>query len=209
MRQPSEIAIPTSRGNIHGLLQRSQEPVPVRGSVLAVGGYTGGTRGPADDAYGALGAELPARGIAMLRLDYRVKREPGPVEEGLFDVHAGIDWLVTSGLGPVVAVGFSFGGALVVRAGVASPHVVAVAAIATQTAGMGDVRELAPKPLLLVHGTADLTLSPDLSRQVWKRAGEPKALHLLEGASHSLRERREQLLSILLPWIDSALPGAA
>ncbi|MDX1500769.1 MAG: dienelactone hydrolase family protein [Thermoanaerobaculia bacterium] len=206
MSEPTHVTIVSERGEIAGRFHAGAPAIVPRGAVLAVGGYTGGFEGPSG-AYGVLGDTLPQRGIQLLRLDYRIKRAPGPVEEGTCDVAAGIDWLAGRGVEKIVAVGFSYGGALVVRAALDSASVVGVAALATQTAGIGDVRRLAPRPLLLVHGTADRTLPARLSRQVYERAGEPRELHLLDGAGHSMAERRDELLEILTGWIDGVLPA--
>src|SRR5919199_970941 len=46
------------------------------------------------------------------------------------------------------------------------------------------VARLAPRPLLLVHGAADRLVPPDESRQVFKRAGEPRRLEVLPGIGH-------------------------
>ncbi len=64
---------------------------------------------------------------------------------------------------------------------------------------------LSPKPLLLIHGLDDIRLSPDCSRQLHRMAGEPKTLVLLEGATHSLRQRREEVRRMLLDWMTKHL----
>jgi len=59
--------------------------------------------------------------------------------------------------------------------------VAAVAAISTQTFGSEAADQLAPRPLLLVHGLDDDQFSPALAQQIYDRAGEPKRLVLLGG----------------------------
>ena len=110
-------------------------------------------------------------------------------------------------VGRVALVGHSYGGAIVIRAGARSPSVAGVAALATQTAGIAeeDLRRLAGRPLLLVHGLADWRLPARLSEWVHAQAGEPKRLELLEGATHSLRQRRAEVLEILREWLGEAL----
>lgn len=56
-------------------------------------------------------------------------------------------------------VGWSFGGAVVITAGARSSNVVGVATVASQTYGTDSVSSLAPKSLLLLHGTGDTCLS--------------------------------------------------
>ena len=101
--------------------------------------------------------------------------------------------------------GHSFGGAVVIEAGVQSDLVASVATLATQTAGAQRVAELAPTPLLLVHGLADDRLPPDCSRLLHELAGDPKRLELYEGATHSLRQRREEVRALLLDWFTDTL----
>lgn len=202
------IAIPTPGGPTQAIWQPAHELS--RGALLCVGGFDGGFAGPANGLYADLGATLPPRGIGVLRLDFRVKRSPGPIDEGTIDVIAGVDWLISEGAGPLILVGHSYGGAIVVRAGLRRKGLVCgVAALSTQTAGIEEVAALAPIPLLLVHGLDDTRLPPRLSQFVYQEAAEPKSLHLLAGATHSLRQKRDELWSILTDWIETTLTTAA
>ncbi len=47
-----------------------------------------------------------------------------------------------------------------------------------------DVARIAPRPLLLIHGLADTTISPKDSERLFEAAGEPKELWLVEGMEH-------------------------
>ena len=47
---------------------------------------------------------------------------------------------------------------------------------------------------------------PRLSEWVYSQAREPKALHILPEATHSLRQRRDQLWEILIEWLEASLP---
>lgn len=176
------------------------------GAVLAVGGTDGGLDGPADALYPDLGADLAVGGTAMLRLDFRLRTAPGSVPEGVFDVQAGLAFLRAEGITRIGLVGHSFGGAVVIDAAVEAADVVTVATLATQTAGAQRVTELAPRPLLLIHGLDDIRLSPDCSRLLYQRAGEPKRLELLTGARHSLRQSREEVRRLLIEWFTATLP---
>ena len=179
-----------------------------RGAVLCVGGFDGGFDGPAERIYSDLGSALPKLGIGVLRLDFRVKTSPGPIDDGTFDVIAGIDWLVEQGIARVALIGHSYGGAIMVRAAFRSEAVAGTCALSTQTMGIepDEVRALAPRPLLLIHGGADWRLPPRLSEWVYSLAGEGRELHILDGATHSLRQRRDDLWVLLLDWIDRVLP---
>jgi uncharacterized protein len=47
-----------------------------------------------------------------------------------------------------------------------------------------DVAAIAPRPLLIIHGTADTSIPAEHARQMYQAAGEPKELWLAEGAAH-------------------------
>jgi fermentation-respiration switch protein FrsA (DUF1100 family) len=47
-----------------------------------------------------------------------------------------------------------------------------------------DVAAIAPRPLLIIHGTADTSIPFEHAVQVYAAAGEPKELWLAEGATH-------------------------
>lgn len=181
-------------------------PAGAERAVLCVGGFDGGFSGP-DGIYEDLAEQLPAAGIGVLRLDFLIKTSPGPIAEGTDDVLAGIAWLTEQGVGRVALIGHSYGGAIVIRAGARSASVAGVAALATQTAGieLEDLQALTGRPLLLVHGLADWRLPARLSEWVHAQAGEPKRLELLEGATHSLRQRRAEVLEILREWLSEVL----
>jgi pimeloyl-ACP methyl ester carboxylesterase len=46
------------------------------------------------------------------------------------------------------------------------------------------VARVAPRPLLLIHGTADRLVPPDESRHLFEQAGSPRRLELLPGVGH-------------------------
>jgi fermentation-respiration switch protein FrsA (DUF1100 family) len=70
------------------------------------------------------------------------------------------------------------------------------------------VNELAPVPILLVHGLLDDRLPPSCSELLYERAGEPRRLELLEGATHSLRQRREDVRAMALAWFEETLAAS-
>lgn len=201
------IQIPSANGAIAALWHPPE--AAARGSILCVGGFDGGFDGPANGIYSDLAEHLPPLGIGALRLDFRVKTSPGPIDAGTDDALAGLDWLTEQDAAPVALVGHSYGGAIVIRAAARSPHAAGVAALATQTAGieLEDLRKLPPRPLLLVHGAADWRLPPRLSEWVYAQASEPKALRILPEATHSLRQQRDALWALLTAWLEEVLPA--
>jgi alpha/beta superfamily hydrolase len=182
---------------------------PPSGSILAgvvmVGGGDGGLDGPAESLYPTLGNDLAGVGIATLRVDFRVHQFPGDVEEGVADVLTGVRYLIEQGVERLGVLGHSFGGAVVIESAAEEPAIRSVVTLATQTAGAQRVAELAPVPLLLVHGLDDVRLTPDCSRMLYRLAGEPKRLELLDGATHSLRQRREDVRELVRRWFVETL----
>ena len=50
------------------------------------------------------------------------------------------------------------------------------------------IAKIAPRPLLILHGTSDDTVPLDHAFQLHRAAGEPKQMQVVEGAGHRLRE---------------------
>jgi alpha/beta superfamily hydrolase len=199
------LEIPSARGSIACAFTPAAEGAPVIGMV---GGGDGGLDGPLG-LYPALARDLLEAGLGTLRIDFRIHRFPGPVDEGVHDVLSAIEWLAARGVARVGLLGHSFGGAVVIEAGAQEPERVAsLATLATQTAGAQRVNELAPRPILFVHGLEDTRLSPECSRYLYSLAGEPRDLVLLEGATHSLRQRHPEVRALLVDWFARTL-GAA
>src|SRR5688572_21296599 len=136
------LEIPSARGQIACAFTPAAEGAPVVGMV---GGGDGGLDGPLG-LYPALARDLLEAGIGTLRIDFRIHRFPGPVDEGVHDVLAAIEWLTARGIERVGLLGHSFGGAVVIEAGAQEPsRVASLATLATQTAGAQRVNEIAPR----------------------------------------------------------------
>jgi pimeloyl-ACP methyl ester carboxylesterase len=176
-------------------------PLPGGAVAVCVGGFDGGFDGPADNLFGGLAEDLGPRGIGVMRVDFRDRRAPGIVADGAADVRAAIEDLRRRGVSRIGLVGHSFGGAVMITVGAATPEVVTVVTLSTQTAGVQDTPKLAPRPLLLIHGLDDIRLSPDCSRYVHAIAGEPKRLVLIPGARHSLRQASEEVRRLVRDWL--------
>ena len=67
------------------------------------------------------------------------------------------------------------------------------------------IARISPRPLLLVHGDHDETVSVDDARELYAKAGEPKQLVIVEGAGHRLRHD-EQAMAIVIDWLKSLAP---
>jgi alpha-beta hydrolase superfamily lysophospholipase len=195
------IVLRTDRGDIE---TRYHPATAATAGVVWVGGAGGGLDGPARGLYPEGCRRLQARGTAGLRLHYR---QPNYLEECVLDTLVGVEFLAREGAGRIALVGHSFGGAVMTTAGALSGKVNAVVPMSTQTYGTHLAAEVAPRPMLLIHGTEDEVL-PDLcSRDVFSRAGEPRELKLFPGARHGLDEAREEVLELLVRWLEEKLAG--
>lgn len=166
-------------------------------SALCVSGALGGFDGPSK-LYPRLGRDLPGKGIGVARLDYR---SPNDFNQCLLDTMAGLAFLRALGSDRAALVGHSFGGAVAINAGTIDPMVKTVISISSQLAGAHVVAQLAPRPLLLIHGTADRILSLKTSKMLYERAQEPKTIRLFEGADHRLGQCIEQVTTIVEDWL--------
>ena len=194
------VRLETTRGEIDGMLHVVEGGT---GAVIAVGGAMGGLDGPADGLYPRLAPGLAAKGISLLRLNYR---QPNQLEECVADVLAGCSFLKGIGAADVVLVGHSFGGAVVVRAGELWPSVRGVASLSPQLHGTRSVHQL-EKPLLLVHGAADTVLAPEASEDIYRRANDPRRIVLLADTGHSLIQAKAKIEELLLEWLPARLAG--
>ena len=107
----------TDRGDIAAILH---EALGSRRAVVWVCGARGGFGGPAQGMFGRMAEAFQTRGITSVRLDYR---QPNVLSECVLDLLAAIAFCKAAGYDPVVLGGHSFGGAVVIAAGVASSHV--------------------------------------------------------------------------------------
>ncbi|HLF09485.1 MAG TPA: alpha/beta hydrolase [Dehalococcoidia bacterium] len=146
--------------------------------------------------------DLREDGVSSLAVRYR---RPFELEDSVQDTLAALLFFRQVGVQRVALVGHSFSGAVAIAAAPLSEAVVAVAALASQTYGARNVANIAPRPLLLVHGTADQRLDPYCSEQIYSWAKKPKELVLIEGATHGLSEHPEFLLPLLRRWLTEKL----
>ena len=189
-----KVMIVTTRGPIPVVLHAA----PEKGrAALCVSGAIGGYDGPAM-LYPRLGLRMPREQITVARLDYRAPNEFG---ECLVDAMAALTFLGGIGHERVALIGHSFGGAVAINAGTLSPLVTTVVALSSQLAGAHVAGELAPKPLLLIHGDADTILPHESSQALYDRAGEPKTLKILPGVGHRLSEAADEVFDLVRDWL--------
>ncbi|MGH7933602.1 MAG: alpha/beta hydrolase [Candidatus Binataceae bacterium] len=192
------VMLRTSRGVIPMVVHAAETPSR---AALCVSGAIGGFDGPAM-LYPRLGLELPRRGLSIARINYRT---PNDFDECLLDALAALTFLKGVGHQRAALIGHSFGGAIAISAGTLSPIASTVIAISSQLAGAHTVADLKPKPLLLIHGTADTILPDESSKMLYERAGEPKTLKLFPGADHRLGQVADELFALVQDWLMTKL----
>ena len=189
------VRIRTDAGTIDCRYQNAGE---TNVGVLWVFGAGGGFGGPAGGLYTRLGGILARERVASLEVNYRAA---GHLVSCVLDVLAGIVYLSTTGQNRIILVGHSFGGAVVITAGADDEHVIGVAALSSQSYGADAVSDLSPKPLLLIHGSDDEILPDRCSRDLFRKAGQPKEIKLYPGCRHGLDDCRDEVDRDLLNWI--------
>ena len=202
------VVLNTANGDIDCLFHPTEE---TRG-VIFVSGALGGFDGPSFGVFTTLSWELLGQGINSLRLHYHL---PGDFDQCVLDTLIGVRFLEQRGIDRIALVGHSFGGAVAIMAAIRSPLVKTVVGLSSQTAGLHDVDQLSPKPLLLIHGDRDRNLPVRCSQDIHRWAKEPKELVIYQGSGHFLRECRGELHDLLQTWLinklgeDSALPAGS
>jgi fermentation-respiration switch protein FrsA (DUF1100 family) len=192
------MVLATTRGRI-GLILHGAENAQ-RGAIC-LGGASGGVDGPAM-LYARLGQHSRSLGLSVMRLRYRI---PNDMAECALDTMAGISFLKGTGYQRVALIGHSFGGGVAIATATLNPMVATVVAISSQLDGAQNVAQLAPRPLLLIHGTADPILSHESSRLIFEHAGEPKTLKLFDGADHGLRQVGDEVHDLVSRWLSEKL----
>ena len=174
-------------------------------AVLMMGGAMGGTLGPGDGLYHALGEHLATQDIPSIRMSYR---KPNDLDRCCVDAAAAVQLLIGSGADSVVVMGHSFGGAVAIRVAVGLSEMVGgVVTFATQSAGCEVAGGLQGKPLLMFHGDSDSILPVESSEVVKAIAGSGD-LHVMQGDDHLLARSHNEMLAILDPWLEKVFEGA-
>ncbi len=165
-----------------------------------VGGAMGGTLGPGDGLYHAVGETLVQQSIPSIRVSYR---KPNDMDSCCVDTAAAVQLLIGSGANKVVLMGHSFGGAVAIRVGVGLAEMVSgVVTFATQSAGCEIAGGLQGRPLLMFHGDNDSILPLESSEIVRAMAGTGD-LHVMNGDDHLLANSHDVMLETVTQWLSA------
>src|SRR5579863_4335156 len=104
-----KLTLRTTRGPIAILMHAAAPPSR---AIVCVSGAIGGFDGPAT-LYARLGLELPPKGVAVARVNYRA---PNDFDECLLDTLAALNFLKGTGYPRAAIIGHSFGGAVAINA---------------------------------------------------------------------------------------------
>lgn len=199
---PAEGMALTALPSAYGLVEGHVHEAPGAGvGAVMVGGIGNDVDGPGG-SYVRLAGALQEGGCTTVRVSYA---RTGDLMRSVDDVLGALDWFAGRGIGRSVLVGWSFGGAVVIAAGAGHGGVAGVATLATQGYDTTQIRSLAPRSLLLVHGTADAVLPWSVSRSLYHVAGRPKRLELLEGAGHDIAGHEHRFERLVLDWAAALL----
>jgi len=64
------------------------------------------------------------------------------------------------------------------------------------------ITRITPRPLLMVHGSSDETVDVSHACKLYNKAGEPKQLIIIDGATHRLRQN-EKAMAVVINWLKS------
>lgn len=190
----SELTIQTERGRVR---TRAYFGNSRRHAVVAIGGCGSGFGSPARGLYARIGQSLQNDGITTLWL--RV-RKPAELEDAVYDVRAAVKYLTSKGFSNIVLIGHSFGGAAVVSAAAFEPKVSGLILVASQNACTELVDQMAPRPVLIIHGKNDRVIPQHFAQDMFNRALSPKEIRYFADG-HCLRRTSEAVFECVSIWL--------
>ena len=66
------------------------------------------------------------------------------------------------------------------------------------------IKDIAPRPLLLIHGLSDDVVDPSEAAALFAQAGEPKEIIMLPGVTHRFRSE-PTAIERALSWLEATL----
>ena len=65
---------------------------------------------------------------------------------------------------------------------------------------------IAPRPLLVVHGSNDSVVPAENAQAIYDAAGEPKRIRIIAGADHQFTGRHIEVWATFFHWLDEYFP---
>lgn len=145
------------------------------------------------------------RGGAALRFNYRgVGISAGSYDEGIGetqDTLAVLDWVTQRWPGiPVYLAGFSFGGAMAIRAAT-QRRIERLVTVAPAIERLGTDPAVPDCPWLLIQGTADELLDAAATARWVASLPRPPQLVMLDGVSHFFHGQLTRLKDVVAQWL--------
>ena len=189
----------------------SREHSTTHQGILITGAGAGGGPGPGGsfgpyEHYNNLAGWLPAYGISVLQI---VWRSFGDLRAAEHDMMVCMQFAHRHELGPMITIGWSMGGAVVIEAAyqlsssAVGKDIRGVITIGGQSHGAHNIAALGRCgiPVLILQGTADTCISPECARWMFATARQPKQLKFFDGEDHGI----PTALGFLQAWIPTAL----
>lgn len=191
------ITISTPRGSVCGKWRPSSM---TRAAAILIPDAPGAPDGPLH-LFDELAARIQRVGVSVLQL------EPcsAAFDERLMCLLSALAALRRQGVQRMALIGWHAGAALAIAAGSDSEAVIGVAALAPNDACLELVAEIAPRRLLMLHGSADSVAPATISRTLYMRAGDPKELVIFPGERHDFSVFHDEALDKLTSWTRSLL----
>lgn len=192
------VTLETDRGPVEVRHYRPDDATRLFRGVIWIGGVGGGWDSPAQLLYPRLALWLKDEGYDSLRMRFR---HACHLEEAVYDVLAGLRYLLEEGIQHAALVGHAFGAAVAIQVAQQMPVVRTVITLAAQSHGADEISHMAPRSVLLIHGGQDQVLPSSCSEYLFAIAGYPKTLMVLDGAGHNLDEEAERITQEVHQWI--------
>lgn len=191
------ISISTACGVAQGLWRPSSV---TRAAAILLPDSTGALAGPSR-LFDDLASRVQRLGGSVLQLEH----QPGSLDQRVEMLLCALEALRRQGVERMALIGWELGASLAIAAGAASDAVTGVAALAPDPSTADRVTQLTPRRLLLLHGSADVTISPAVSRFLYARASDPKELVVYPGERHDFSLYHDEALEKLTTWTRALL----
>lgn len=198
------LTLPTEYGPMEA---RLFDAGATKSGAIFVGGTADGFVSPANGLYGRLGFELARSGVSCLWVRYRRIEGAAGADGASEALRVGIGALAGRGIARIGLVGHAQAGAAAIRTAEIAREVKAIVALAVENNEMSWAPTPSPRPLLLVHGTADEKATPSASVEIFRLAREPKELRLIDGAGHEFDESPGTVHLLVRAWLERWLAG--